>query len=87
MVRDHVHAYIHGIDDAPEHSGCGSRQVCVAAILEDFEATSDPGCPSNTGTGGSCTIEVGQGALAGQLFLFYLSSPHAEVAELADAPS
>ena len=54
MVRNHVHADVHGHDHAPEFDGCGFGKFGVATILKDVET---PGS-SNTGTGGAGNSEL-----------------------------
>jgi hypothetical protein len=70
VVRDHVHAHIHGVDHAPEFDGGVNRQFRVATVLEDVKATGACGSGLNT-TGVSaspgrscsssaCAIEISQ---------------------------
>jgi hypothetical protein len=51
MVRDHVHADVHGHDNAAELDGCGFGKFRVATILKDRQACGTRG----SGTSGANT--------------------------------
>jgi hypothetical protein len=50
VVRDHVHAHIHGLDHAPEFDCSFDRQLHTAAILEDVKAAC--ACDPNSNSAG-----------------------------------
>ena len=63
VVRHHVHADVHGVDDASEF-GCGvGWQLRAATVLEDFEAAGTRGSSSSS-TGVSAGITCSRGACA-----------------------
>ena len=55
LVRDHVHADVHGLDDAPEYDFVAGWQLCAAAVLEGTEEDRSSGsCAGGARTIGAC---------------------------------
>jgi hypothetical protein len=52
VVRGHVHADLHGPDDAPEYDFVAGWQLCAAAVLEGTEE--DRACASGSSAIGAC---------------------------------
>jgi hypothetical protein len=52
LVRDHVHADVHGLDDAPEYDFLACWLLCAAAVLEGTEEDRS----SRSSAGGARTI-------------------------------
>jgi hypothetical protein len=101
MVRHYVYADVHGVDHASKYDRGVRRKLGVATVLEDVKvcaccsSSGSPGVssgPSRTYSGSACAVEisstfVNQAADRGRATERFFTSPLAEVAELADAPS